>query len=423
MGLKHFQIVFDNPTGTYYCGQTVTGRVLLGLNSPKKIRGIEIKFKGEANVAWTETESSRRDDGTTEEHTINFRGNEQYFCIGYYLVGGSQDDFILPEGEHSYPFSTLLPPALPSSFEGTHGHIRYTVKVKIDRPWKFDHETKTAFTVLCPVDLNTNETAMIPVKQELEKKFCCWCCESGPLTLVFTVPVSGYVSGQDIPVTIEIDNASNVTVRDVICKLKKLITFISKEPYGSKREEAITVGEIVFDGVLPNGSNTATRFLKVPPVPPSALDNCSIIDLSYYMKVVAEVDGCHANLKTSTPIIIGTIPLVSYQPAFQTWGSTPAGTISSGSGPGWNVPSGDTSLPPSYAEISAPAQGKFPAPTAPPSEPLHGPTAPPYPDIPPPTFQESIFGTQDIKDSEDSQYTLGNMNFVPRYPVYNFEKK
>jgi hypothetical protein len=39
MGLKVFQIVFDNPTETYYAGQSVSGSVLLSLASPKTIRG------------------------------------------------------------------------------------------------------------------------------------------------------------------------------------------------------------------------------------------------------------------------------------------------------------------------------------------------------------------------------------------------
>ena len=41
-------------------------------------------------MEWTETESTRRDDGTTEEHTIYFRGHERYFDIQFYLVGGSR---------------------------------------------------------------------------------------------------------------------------------------------------------------------------------------------------------------------------------------------------------------------------------------------------------------------------------------------
>jgi hypothetical protein len=40
MGLKKFQIAFDNPWSTYYSGQPVTGRLLLTVDSPKKIRGM-----------------------------------------------------------------------------------------------------------------------------------------------------------------------------------------------------------------------------------------------------------------------------------------------------------------------------------------------------------------------------------------------
>jgi len=40
MGLKKFQIAFDNPWSTYYSGQPVTGRLLLTVDTPKKIRGM-----------------------------------------------------------------------------------------------------------------------------------------------------------------------------------------------------------------------------------------------------------------------------------------------------------------------------------------------------------------------------------------------
>lgn len=67
---------------------------------------------------------------------------------------------ILP-GHHEYPFSFQLPHSIPSSFEHSYGYIRYTVKAVIDRPWKFNHESKAAFTVISHLDLNKHRSRCV----------------------------------------------------------------------------------------------------------------------------------------------------------------------------------------------------------------------------------------------------------------------
>lgn len=57
-------------------------------------------------------------------------------------------------GRHVFPFQFQLPSGLPSSFESFDGYVRYTVKSTIDRPWKFDHNTKRPFTIISILDLN-----------------------------------------------------------------------------------------------------------------------------------------------------------------------------------------------------------------------------------------------------------------------------
>lgn len=39
MGLTNFQIVLDSPTGAYYAGTNVIGKLQFTLDKPKKIRG------------------------------------------------------------------------------------------------------------------------------------------------------------------------------------------------------------------------------------------------------------------------------------------------------------------------------------------------------------------------------------------------
>lgn len=60
----------------------------------------------------------------------------------------------MEEGEHVYPFNISLPQQLPSTFNGAHGHVRYSAKVVIDIPWGKDKEQETVFDVISPLNLN-----------------------------------------------------------------------------------------------------------------------------------------------------------------------------------------------------------------------------------------------------------------------------
>lgn len=84
------------------------------------------------------------------------------YNVTYYAVAGITE--VLPAGEHSFPFSMMLPNHLPSSFEGQYGYVRYTVKATLNRPWKFDHEVKAAFTVLLHLDLNLDPLNRVSIE-------------------------------------------------------------------------------------------------------------------------------------------------------------------------------------------------------------------------------------------------------------------
>lgn len=70
------------------------------------------------------------------------------------LLAGDHGEITLNAGSYIYPFSVELPEDIPSSFEGLYGYVRYTAQATIDKPWKFDHNARTVFTVICILDLN-----------------------------------------------------------------------------------------------------------------------------------------------------------------------------------------------------------------------------------------------------------------------------
>ena len=68
--------------------------------------------------------------------TEHYRASEQYLEQSATLQPGP----LLPAGTHIFPFTFLLPPNLPSSFESKIGHVRYYVKADIVRDWRWNHK-------------------------------------------------------------------------------------------------------------------------------------------------------------------------------------------------------------------------------------------------------------------------------------------
>lgn len=57
---------------------------------------------------------------------------------------------------------------------------------------------------------------------EKNKTFCCLCCGSPPLSINISIPVRGYVPGQSIPVKVNVENQSGITVEKVKLILQKV---------------------------------------------------------------------------------------------------------------------------------------------------------------------------------------------------------
>ncbi|XP_059473871.1 arrestin domain-containing protein 17-like isoform X2 [Neocloeon triangulifer] len=394
MGLEKFQIFFDNPQAVFYAGQNVSGRIVVVNSTPKKIRGINVKIKGEAEVSWTETRQHSSDsnnttmdnvtttpNNTTTDTQETFSAEEVYFENKFVAFGGGGDQTLNP-GEHMYPFNYVLPINLPSSFEGEFGHVRYTVRAVLDRPWKFDQEAKAAFTVISPLDLNADPKLAAPVTKQKSKKFCCWCCASNPVNIVLTLPTGGAVPGETLLPTLDIENNSRVYLSLITLKLVKSVTY--KARGGNTKKVEVSIAEKNLGYVDSGQSHTFEReALQIPPLPPSNLNNCSVIDLEYYLEAHFSPSSFYCSFQVRLPVVVGTIPLslnfAQYAPAVQ---NPPLG---------WNF-----------------------SPSAP-----HRDGSPNYPDLPPPTYEASVFGARSTVERTDNQFVFGEKNFAPMYPVYH----
>ncbi|XP_012225775.1 arrestin domain-containing protein 17 isoform X2 [Linepithema humile] len=407
MGLKDFRVVFDNPVNTYYSGQTVTGNIIVVVDSTKKVRGIKVRIKGEANTSWSYGGSMMEENYLLKKNESYYvedilTGYEEYFEENYYLIGSASGSEIeIQSGEHKFPFTYTLPLNLPCSFESDFGHVRYTVKATLDRPWKFDHEVKRPFTVITPLDLNKEPRATESIQEEMsDTLFCLYCCDTSPLTVNFSLPVRGYVSGQSMPIRINVENLSNVAVNTIKLALCKIVTFHANPQIGHSRfasdarvykKEEFVISEISKGPVEARGTADYEQHLDIPPLPPSnCLDNCSIIDIEYKLKVKAYSRGWYNwNVVAKTLIFVGTVPLATY-----------------------------------HAPTAPPAETEGDSPTKPPAAGFVIPSTNmtlPLPEATLPSFEKSLNNARYLREFEESDYVYGlNNYFAPRYPVYNF---
>ena len=72
-----------------------------------------------------------------------------------------QQNFIVPKGKVSYPFSIQLPYDLPQSLVATHGRLNYYVRATLERPLYPHQTTRKMFTVKSNVDLSLMPQALV----------------------------------------------------------------------------------------------------------------------------------------------------------------------------------------------------------------------------------------------------------------------
>ncbi|CAK9794945.1 Arrestin domain-containing protein 3 [Anthophora quadrimaculata] len=397
MSLTTFRFNFDRYGATYMPGDTVTGTIILEITREKNIRGITLSAKGEASVDWSESETQHDSmQNTSNTTSVRYHNSEKYFHFKYNILGSHNSDhkMTIQSGFYTYPFSFQLPHSIPSSFEHTYGYVRYTVKATIDRPWKFNHECKAAFTVISSLNLNEYRQDCIGIDDESTHDFCCCCIcffKRDSLNLRVRAPSSGYVPGQIINSIIDHTLSSNaVRIASFSIILEQEIEFRATTKTKTVRSDIKTTKH---SGPFPVGGQLNLELL-IPPLPPSKLKYCSIIDLNYHLKIQAQVSGPHCNVVKKYPLLIGTVPL--YCPP---------------SAPSPNPVDQGT------AEIHMPMSEQ---PNASSSKDVLDISSTNY-NIPPPSYEECISGTSTIKDKDESNYVFGaNEQFSPRYPVFNY---
>ncbi|XP_055620919.1 arrestin domain-containing protein 2-like [Toxorhynchites rutilus septentrionalis] len=372
----------DNSHGVYLAGQTLAGHVDIATQKAKKVKSVYLRITGQACVKW-------EDSGGTGS-SVTYSGREDYIEHKMvFLSSDSTEATALNEGTHSFKFSYKLPPTSPTSFEGDFGYIRYTIRIVLERPWKYDLTYKIAFTVVNQLDLNRISPPLnaATVKENM-RQYRCGLCRSGPLIMTVSIPMTGYVPGQFILVTVEVMNKSGRNVSEIKIKLRRQVTYISQTPCECAKCVFHTLVKYQCSGVDRNRSAGYVRRLLIPPESPSR--TTSVIRIEYFVEVVANVSGGYASERVKLPIVIGTVPLANLSRSQEQSSAIDSQSTIAGS---------TTNLSTQFLSSSIQSL-KFPH-----------------------SFEESRCRAAINIQEDDEQQTLGAKPFTPRYPVYRFDRQ
>ncbi|CAL2031301.1 unnamed protein product [Caenorhabditis brenneri] len=289
--MTDLKIEFDSPNNVYFPGQEVTGRVILKSKDPIKASFLKICIHGEAHTGWYQTDLipyiNSENEKQYDHRQVKYSGRVVYLKEETIAWMSTEGNNRIPPGTNIYQFSFELPAECTPSLEGSHGHIRYSVHVELDRPWKFNKKTKKLFSVVPSYDLNVIPDAVNPMVNTNSVKTGL-IFKKGQISVTANLPKRGYVPGEIVPITLHIDNGSGNRVSKIYSHLLQLSHFhASFRPLDpdsptrhSHRDDEKCVAEARTTVNIPQKSEgKVVLSLKVPSVVPSF--HCSIIDVEY----------------------------------------------------------------------------------------------------------------------------------------------
>lgn len=229
--------------------------------------------------------------------------------LSQYLLGSkSGPEIEIAQGVHSFRFEHQLPPDIPCSAEGHLGFVRYTVDVNLDISWAIDLNKKVAFSVSRNEDLNLIPELAVPCEVEKIKTFCCWFCKSNPITFKARIPKTGYALGEQIYVTIELNNTSARNITKTLIIFRRVDKFISQYPVEITKTYKRVILEIEGRGANAGADIKFDESILVPhDLSLSSDRTCKVFQITYELKLIAKANGLSLSPTLKIPITIGSI--------------------------------------------------------------------------------------------------------------------
>ncbi|XP_059192680.1 arrestin domain-containing protein 3-like [Centropristis striata] len=297
--VKSLKVTYNpiNAKNTFTNGDCISGYVTLEVAKDCQIDTLYIKFKGKAEVRWTEKHGER---------TVVYHSKDKYFSYRQYFIrdkdhkvlsvengnkttllrkeNGETYSSVIAPGRHVYPFTFQIPHQnIPSSLKGHYGKIVYLLEAKLGRSMRIDKTDSTLINFEAKPDPNSYPGLMTPQHGTKNKKMNAF--TSGSVSMDVNLEKSGFTQGEGIKVLLSIQNKSSREIKPKYCVSRK-ISFFAR---GKRRLNTSDLFKEEGEPIPPSSNKNVTQVLPIPhDVEPTIL-NCSIIKREYRLKAYLDV--------------------------------------------------------------------------------------------------------------------------------------
>ena len=308
------KLVITNGNRVLYPGSDITGKAVVVATEPVKYRSVYVLLRGKCHATWKSGKTRYLSSYDCARIRVNLLAGP---LAGQTPPPPGTTQFTLPPNTYEFPFTVAVPSGhLPSTyvapyqfFEEKEAYIKYWLEGRVDRPWRFDITTQHVITIHDLVDLNIGRF-LRPVRVSREKTICCLCCASGPVNIEAMIDRSGYTCGENILVTLNVENNSRRVLPGTSARLMSRITYICRGENNVNEKCVAKISGAQRD-IQPGQS---VRWNKQPLVIPQGLQPtsgaCPCITFEYYVVIVVDTPGYSLSSKISIPVVIGNLPII-----------------------------------------------------------------------------------------------------------------
>uniref|UniRef100_A0A914P1N9 Arrestin C-terminal-like domain-containing protein n=1 Tax=Panagrolaimus davidi TaxID=227884 RepID=A0A914P1N9_9BILA len=204
-------IILDSKTNVFFPNSEVNGILNLNTNEVHKIKEISVTIIGRAYVYFEELHS---DENSIDIFT--FKSTHFYINVNTLLWKYNELNQ-LSNGQHLFPFKFEIPSNAAPNISEKHGDIVYYVKANLEFYGKKRSKVQYyGFSVCAIIDLNLSPELKLPTSVNSTKTIKnCFSRSENSLRVTMSLPTTGFVCGEMIPLKIDICNKTSLKIKSL----------------------------------------------------------------------------------------------------------------------------------------------------------------------------------------------------------------